>query len=382
MRILIALTYYRPHYSGLTIYVERLARALAKRGHHVTVLTSRYHPTLASHEMIDGVEIFRLQVALRLSKGVIMPSMPAWAWRLAKEADVINLHTPQLDAAPIAIMGKILGKPVVMTYHCDLRLPQGLVHQVANQASHIANHISALAADVIVTNTQDYAENSPFLKRYLQKVQIISPPVELPVVTERDIFEFRQKTGILPGQRIIGMASRLATEKGVEYLLAAMPEILIYHPEARVIFVGQYLDVMGEEAYATKLAPTIQHLKEHWTFLGTLPPQEFAAFLATAEVTVLPSINSTESYGMVQIESMMSNTPVVATDIPGVRQPVLTSGMGEIIPPADTKALSRAITSILKQPEKYKKNILALLEQHSPAFVAGQYEALFKQTSR
>ena len=46
MRILTALTYYRPHFSGLTIYAERLARALAARGHQVTVLTSRYDPDL------------------------------------------------------------------------------------------------------------------------------------------------------------------------------------------------------------------------------------------------------------------------------------------------------------------------------------------------
>jgi len=42
MRVLIVLTYYRPHTSGLTIYAERLACALAQRGHQVTILTSRY----------------------------------------------------------------------------------------------------------------------------------------------------------------------------------------------------------------------------------------------------------------------------------------------------------------------------------------------------
>jgi glycosyltransferase involved in cell wall biosynthesis len=379
MRILIALTYYRPHYSGLTIYVERLARALTERGHQVTILTSRYHPSLAAYETIDGVEIYRLQVALRLSKGVIMPSLPAKAWQLVKKADVINLHTPQLDAALIGVMGKILGKQVVMTYHCDLRLPQGLVHQIANQASHMANHISALAADIIVTNTQDYAENSPFLKHYLSKVQIISPPVELKEVTDQDILEFRQKAKILDNQPVIGMASRLATEKGVEYLLDAMPNILKSYPEARVIFVGQYLGVMGEESYAAKLAPAIQTLNDQWTFLGLLPPREFAAFLAAVDVTVLPSINSTESYGMVQIESMMSKTPVVATDIPGVRQPVRKSGMGIIVPPKDSTALGKAIVSIFQQPGQYQKDIRVLLEQHSPAFVAGQYEELFKR---
>ncbi len=76
MRILIALTYYRPHYSGLTIYTERLAKALAARGHQVTVLTSRFDPSYPEEELVDGVRVVRLPVMMRLSKGVIMPSMP------------------------------------------------------------------------------------------------------------------------------------------------------------------------------------------------------------------------------------------------------------------------------------------------------------------
>ena len=44
MRILTALTYYRPHISGLTIYTERLAKALANLGHDVTILTSQFDP--------------------------------------------------------------------------------------------------------------------------------------------------------------------------------------------------------------------------------------------------------------------------------------------------------------------------------------------------
>ena len=46
MKILEVLTYYRPWVSGLTIYVERLSRALAAQGHDVTVLTSQYDPDL------------------------------------------------------------------------------------------------------------------------------------------------------------------------------------------------------------------------------------------------------------------------------------------------------------------------------------------------
>ena len=65
MRVLFVLTYYRPHVSGLTIYVEHLARALAARGHQVTVLTSHYQRNLAYEEMLDGVRVVRVPVAFR-----------------------------------------------------------------------------------------------------------------------------------------------------------------------------------------------------------------------------------------------------------------------------------------------------------------------------
>ena len=64
------------------------------------------------------------------------------------------------------------------------------------------------------------------------------------------------------------MVGRLAAEKGVEYLVRALPLILEKHPEARVVHVGQYQDVMGEEAYAEMLKPLIEELGDRWQFLG------------------------------------------------------------------------------------------------------------------
>jgi len=377
MQVFIALTYFRPHYSGLTIYADRLARALANRGHEVTVLTSQYDHTLPLHENWDGVQVIRMPVKMRVSKGVIMPEMPSRAWRLANQADVVNLHLPQLDAAPISVMSRLLHKPVVLTYHCDLRLPNGLIHYLANQVSHLANHISATAAGAIVTNTRDYAEHSAFLHRYIDKVHTILPPVEIYPVTHSEMEAFRQKYQIVPGQKIIGMAARLATEKGVEYLVQAMPSILERYPQARVLFVGQYKDVFGERAYALKLEPLIESLGDHWQFLGILANGEFTAFMKASDVLVLPSQNSTESFGMVQVEAMTCGTPVVATDLPGVRQPVRMTGMGEIVPVADSEALSRAIIEVLDNPERYRRDAQRIIQQFSPDVVAEEYERLF-----
>lgn len=379
MRILISLMYYRPHYSGLTIYAERLARALAARGHQVTVLTSRYDNDLAEKEEKDGVQIIRPGVLVQISKGVIMPSMPIWAWKLIRESDIINTHVPQPDAAVINSLGRLLGKPSVLTYHCDLQLPNGFIHYLANQGSHLANRISAKYADVIVTNTLDYAQNSPFLSRYLEKIHPIPPPIELSPIDPDAITAFREKNEIEPGQRIIGMAARLATEKGVEYLVEAMPAVLEQFPTARVLFAGQYQGVLGEELYAEKLSPLIRELGDHWKFLGILSPEEWSVFFHETEVSVLPSINSTESFGMVQVESMFCGTPVISTDLPGVRQPVMMTGMGLSVPPKNPGALSKALIEILSSPNGYGGNQQEVIRLFSSDTIAAQYESLFER---
>ena len=375
MRILTTLTYYRPHYSGLTIYAERLARALVKRGHQVTVLTSRYDPQLPAHELCDGVQVIRPRVLMRVSKGVLMPSMFYWAWVNIRRADIVHLHLPQLDAAYIALICRWLNKPIVLTYHCDLLLPRGFIHSIANQVSHLANKISMGLANQVVVNTMDYAEESSILRRYLPKIRAIPTPVELVSATQADVERLRHKARLEPGQRIIGMAGRLAAEKGAEYLVEAMAEILQKHPSARVLHVGQHENVMGEEEYANKLEPMIQALGEHWTFLGILPPGEWTAFFELCDVTTLPSINSTESFGIVQVELMACGTPVVASDMPGVRQPVLMTGMGRSVPPADPHALAEAINEVLDHPEQYKGDVNDVIRRFSSQHIAEEYEA-------
>ncbi len=377
MRVLTTLYYYRPHYSGLTVYTERLARALARRGHQVTVLTSRYDPSLPLCESQDGVEIRRLPVALRLSKGVVMPSAAYWGPHLARQHDIVHVHVPQLDAAPLAIWSRLLGKPVVMTYHSNLRLPSSLINWLASHASHLADSLTASAANVVVANTHDYAASTPTLRRHMGKLVVVPPPVDMPPIEPAELARLRERLRVRRGEQIIGMAARLASEKGAEILALAMPAVLARYPRARVVYVGQYLDVMGEEAYARRLAPLIAALGDRWTFLGTLSEAEKAAFFALCDVTVLPSLNSTESFGMVQVESMICGTPVVASDLPGVREPTLATGMGLRIPAGDAPRLAEAILSVLDHPGRYRKDSAQIARWFSSERAAEQYEEIF-----
>jgi glycosyltransferase involved in cell wall biosynthesis len=378
MKILVALTYYRPHISGLTIYVERAARALAARGHEVLVLTSRYDRRLPLEEVRDGVRIRRVPVLMRVSKGVIMPTIGWWATRLARWADVLWLHLPQFDAAGIALRGRLFHKPVVLTYHCDVTLPPGWLNRVANQVVHLMDHLAARLADVIVSYTEDYARHSPYLSRYLAKVRVIPPPVEIPVPDPERVAAFRARWG-LEGHVVIGMAARLAAEKGVEYLLEALPHILAVYPNARVLFAGPYRNVLGEEAYARRLAPLFERYRDHWTFVGVLEPEEMAAFYASCDVVVLPSWNATESFGLVQVEAMLCGTPVVASDLPGVRVPTQTTGMGLTFPPRDSRALAQAILRVLAERPAFCRPREWVAQHYNTERTAAAYEALFEE---
>ncbi|MBA3946458.1 MAG: glycosyltransferase family 4 protein [Herpetosiphonaceae bacterium] len=379
MKILFALTYYRPHVSGLTIYVERLAAALAQRGHSVTVLTSRYQKDLPRQQMVEGVRVIRMPVAARVSKGVLMPGFGDVARALLREHDVVSIHLPQLDAAGIAVSAKLLGTPVVLTYHCDLQLPPGLFNRVVDRVVYVANYVAATLANRIVVYTKDYASHSSLLRDFQEKWAPILPPVVLPPAAAGATEAFAEQWDLAHHRPTIGFVARLATEKGAEVMLHALPRIKEHFPYVRVLYAGQHQLVLGEEAYAARLAPLFEQYREHWQFVGILKPHELAAFYPNCDVVVVPSLNSTESFGLVQVEAMLQGTPSVASDLPGVRQPVRMSGMGRIAPVGDSVGLADAILEVLHNHPHYVRPHAEIDAIFSLDRTVTAYESLFRE---
>ncbi|GAB4461086.1 MAG: glycosyltransferase family 4 protein [Anaerolineales bacterium] len=381
MKILTVLTYYRPHTSGLTIYAERLARAFAQRGHQVTVMTTQYDPSLPREEMMDGVRVIRVPVAARISKGVIAPTFGLVATKLVAQHDVVQLHLPQFDAPGVAFRGRLFGKPAVLTYHCDLQLPNGLFNRFVNAVVDFQNNMAGILANHIVTYTQDYADHSPYLSRYASKLTPILPPVELPNPLPGAVEAFAKEHHIAERRPVIGMAARFAAEKGVEVLLDALPLILQKYPKAQVLFAGTYQNVMGEQAYYDRLMPRIREyqIAGHWTFLGNLDPLQMAAFYPNLDVLTVPSLNSTEAFGLVQIEAMMNGVPCVPSALPGVRQPVTMHGMGKVAKIGDAVSLAESILEVLNEPHKFKGDVETIKKTYNPASIAQEYEKLFER---
>jgi glycosyltransferase involved in cell wall biosynthesis len=378
VNVLLVLTYYHPHVSGLTIYVQRLATALARRGHRVTVLTSRYDPALPAEEVIDGVDVVRAPVLFRVSKGVIMPTFPLLAWRLVRQHDVVSVHLPQFEASLLGLLGRLAGRPVVLTYHCDLQLPSGWFNRIVDRVVFVSNYLAGHLAQAAVAYTQDFAKHSRFLSRFLGKVQVIPPPVIMPVPDPAVVEAFRLHHD-LEDRPVVGMAARLAAEKGVEVLIEATSCLLAVFPRLKVLFAGQYENVMGEEAYYRRLVPLIEQLgPEHWEFLGVLTQEQMPAFFAACDVLVVPSLNSTESFGLVQVEAMLCGTPSIASDLPGVRQPPRMTGMGEVVPIGDSDALAESIVRVIQRPDDFTRPRCFIEDTFSLERTVSSYEALFE----
>ena len=283
MKILQVLTYYRPHVSGLTIYVERLCRALVRQGHEVTVLTSQYENDLPREEMMDGVRIVRVPVAFRVSKGVIMPTFGHHATKLALWADIMHLHLPQFDAPGLALRGRLMRRPVVLTYHCDLQLPQGGFNKIVNRVVLTMNDIAGGLANAVVTYTRDYGMHSFFLSRYLgRKLQIIPPPVELAPCSDEEaaarVFNLA-RTDVAGYQEYARLIRRMF--RGDSGVLCDLMEGLFhiavsdggYHP-AEDAFLSDVAGIFGLgdpafRALRSRFVPDAH--PDPWTVLGVAP---------------------------------------------------------------------------------------------------------------
>ena len=377
MKILITATYFHPYNSGLSVYALRVARGLVGLGHEVCVLTSQYDKKLAFEESLDGVKILRVKVGMKLSKGVLMPGLKAQARKWVEWADVVNVHMPQFESFVIAGLAKQLKKPLVVTYHCDLVMSGSWFNRLAGWGTTLLGKRALKQAQVIVQNTLDYARHSKGLKPYLDKVVEVPTPVVFLESGPGEKKFFRERFGLAESDKVIGLAGRVASEKGYEYLAQALPVVLEKYPTARVVHAGSWKGVIGEEAYLAKVEAMIRPFGDKWKSLGFLSDDDFMRFFAACDLLVYSSLNATESFGIVQIEAMCQGTPVVASDLPGVRQPVLQTGLGRIVPVRDAAALAEGIISVLDESSEARIIPESYLRQFEQKKVAERYQEIF-----
>ena len=372
MNILVTLTYYHPHWTGLTVVARRLAEGLAARGHTVTVLASRHQRELPRSEEINGIQVLRVPSVGRVSRTAVMPSFPVALARLAARNDIVHLHTPMPESLLVVGLARLLGRPTVITHHGDVVMPAGVANAAIQRTMDATIGLAMRLSDGVVVSAADYARHSAFLAPVAGRIHSIYPPVVLPPPQPAAVQAWRQELG-LAGRPLVGFAGRFVEEKGFDYLLQAVPLVRSRLPDAQFVFAGD--TEIAYERFFDRCRALMEAHHGAVTRLGLLrDPQRMANFYAMCDVFVVPS--RTDSFAIVQVEAALSGTPLVTTDIPGAREVVRATGAGRLVRPRDPVALADGIVEVLRDPGRYRPRPSAVWAVFDPDRSIERYEDL------
>ncbi len=379
MKILIACPYYHPYTSGMTVYAQRLAEGLAKRGHSIRVLTHN-HNHFPEKEILNNVEIFRVPPLVKFGRGIFSHKMAKKFYELLSGVDVVNIHAPFFECGLLAGLAKKRGKKVFLTYHCDLVLT-GLLSPIFIDKLHKLS-IAKVAkySDAIIVNSKKYAENS-YVRKFSEKTIEVHPPIDDKIFRKVSGNNFRKKYRIEKNNFVVGFLGRLTSEKGLEHLVEAANLLEGKIKNLKVLIGGEGVLVAGggAESVKPKLEKRIRELGlKNVIFTGKIPDAEMNEFFSSLNVFVLPSVNRLESFGMVQVEAMLCGAPVVASDIPGVSTAIQKTGFGILFESKNPQALASAIFKIFINRKKYLPERKMLEKEFGIRRFLESYENIFR----
>jgi len=262
-----------------------------------------------------------------------------------------------------------------VTYHCDLRPPPGVVQRFVETVARASQNFALDRAAAVVTYTEDYAKHTEALAERPERVTWVLPPVPDPVPAALSAEAVRARYGIRGGPVILFLG-RFAEEKGLPHLIDAFASVRNRFPRAALVLAGEK-DAVPGETVGERLAPLLADPESGIVATGLVPPEKTAELFEVADVLVLPSINSTESFGLCQVEAMLCGVPSVASNLPGVRQPVRLTGMGEIARIADARDLARQLLRVLESPETYRRDRSAIRRTFDLETSVSEYERIY-----
>ncbi len=320
---------YYPVLGGIENHLRTLAEAQAARGHSVAVLVTSRHRQTYQIEM-NGVRII---FAGRLATAASTPLSLALPFCLRREqADLIHLHFPY----PMGDLAHWLAgrsRPTIITYHSDIVRQKNLLRFYAPLLRRTLER-----ADRIVATSPRYIETSPYLAPRAAKCVVVPygiHPERFERVDPAQVAALREPYH----EPLLLFVGQLRYYKGVEFLIRALPQV-----RAHAWLIGS--DTTTRRAELEALAQTLG-VAERVTFLGE-QDAKLPAYFRACDVFVLPSIERSEAFGIVQLEAMAAGKPLVSCDVgtgvAWVNQHEIT---GLVVPPRDPAALAAALNRLI-----------------------------------
>jgi len=363
---------------GIARHCEGLAKALSSLRHEVHIFTLDF-PGAPDYEETQGIKVYRTR------SEVGHPNFLTWVLlfnhfiekRLADVSRVVDfdvLHLHDWLTAPSTIAYKhLIKKPMVFTAHSTEHGRSGLHIPDSFTIDGIEWWATYEANKIIVTSGSMKGEVCGHFHVPDKKVEVIPNAIDLSKYQGSvDRWAVRSRYGIQPHERLVLCVGRLVPQKGIEYLLHAVPILARRRPDAKFIIVGDgwYRDHLEWVANTTG---------QRWkiTFTGFISDSDLVALTKSADALVVPSVY--EPFGIVALEGMAAGAPVVASQVGGLTEFIEHDRTGVFVYPRNPESIAWGIEHVLSNPDHAK-----WLAQNAAEVVQKTYgwEAIAKRTSR
>lgn len=327
MRIVHFAKFYPPEYGGIESITEALAEDHSAAGHKVTVVCFTHKPQdRKTKTAFQNPRILRQKTNFKGSQPLSVTYFLT-AIREGRRADLVHVHAPNLLASFATLFLRRCTK-VVVQWHGDIQKgwKNILVRPLEN--------LMLSRADSIICTSQNYADGSPILRPFIDKISVI--PLGIEEVVAHDFNPHANQRS----RDFILFVGRLVPYKGLQYLLNAMP---LVSSDLDLVIAGtgplrQELEARTEEL----------NLSNRVTFVGRCSEEELHSLFWNAKLFCLPSFDKREAFGVVLLEAMRMSVPVVTFDIkdsgvPWVNQDGIT---GIVVSEIKSSALAGAIEKL------------------------------------
>lgn len=338
MRIAHLTATFPPYRGGTGNVCLAQASELVRRGHDTLVITAAH--AAAGREIYGGVTVVRVRPIARVGNAPLLPGLAA---TLAGR-ELVHLHYPFYGGELAALAAQQRGAALVVTYHQDVILG-GLLGAAEWLLRHTLGRAVLRAAERVLFTSHDYAAAShirPLLRGREAQTHALPNGVDPQrFASHRSHADMHTRYHLPAGAPIVLLVAGLDRPhafKGVTVFLEALAQL----PYAAALIVGDGELRSGYQQHAAALG-----LRGRVAFAGRVSDGDLPGYYQSAALTVLPSTTMGEAFGLVLLESLAAGTPVVASDLPGVRTVVDHGRDGLLVLPGDPRVLAGAIGALL-----------------------------------
>lgn len=347
MKILMISPYFYPEGGGAEFYMYKIAEGLSKN-HEVTVLCTTNEDKHPLEDNNIEVNILRHQFKISTTPVTLTGIREMVSYMRRKNFDLcnINYYLPSFpDMAALAC--RICEVPSVLTWHNDVHAG-GLLRLFSTVYNHTLNKITLNMVNKIITSSPYCYNESPFLEKFEHKMEWVPPGVDMdkyssaPLISVRRQYEIPEDSDII---LFVGVMNKSTSHKGVKTLIKAFKRIY-KDTDSFLVMVGKG-DMIP---YYIEKCENLGIL-DRVIFTGFVEEEVLINFYREAEILVLPSTTIQEGFGMVLIEANACGTPVIGSEVGGIKYVIRDGETGVLVPPGDPVALADAITRILEDEE-------------------------------